>query len=271
MTLASDPGFPLLLGRLDGERLPTLGLYKDKCLQRRLAVRMRACGAPTLTDYVAVLDARPEEIDRLRQALTVNVTRFFRNPEVWQRLRTLLTPAWLSTRFSISAWSAGCASGEEAFTLAMLLAEAVAAMPERDRPAIRIDGTDIDLPCLESARRAVYPARVLADTPTALLDRWTEPAEGGFRMARELIGLTRFRCHDLSSPGASTPCHDIIACRNVLIYFERSAQARVLAGLASALRPGGLLLLGKVEMLTGPARSLLEPVDARERIFRRPG
>ena len=266
MNLAVDPGLPLLVRRLEGEALPSLAMYKDKCLQRRLAVRMRACGVGTIAAYVGVLDAHPEEVARLRQALTINVTQFYRNPEAWRRLTEELSGIAWQQRTAWSAWSAGCASGEEAYTLAMVLSEA-----RRSRPpaVIRVDGSDVDPGCLQVARAGRYPERALAEVPPEVRERWTA-AEGDQReVVPGLRARVRFYQHDLGRDVPPAAPYDVIVCRNVLIYFERASQERVLERFVSALRPGGLLLLGKVEMLVGPVREKVETLDGRERLFRR--
>jgi chemotaxis methyl-accepting protein methylase len=269
MNLAADPGFPLLVRRLEGESLPALAMYKDKCLQRRLAVRMRACGARTLAEYVTQLDTRPEEVERLRAALTINVTQFYRNPTAWARLGAELTTDWWEGLDSCRAWSAGCSSGEETYTLAMVLTEAAECLPAGRQVDIRVEGTDVDPACLAAAREAWYPLRSLAEAPTPQMERWTVPDGEGRRVAGPIRSRTRFHHHDIGTELAPGGPYDVIACRNVLIYFERSTQERVLLRLAGALRPGGMLLLGKVEMLVGAARDQLETVDGRERLFRR--
>ena len=266
MNLAVDPGLPLLVRRLEGEALPSLAMYKDKCLQRRLAVRMRACGVGTIADYVGVLDTHPEEVERLRQALTINVTQFYRNPEAWRRLTEELSGIAWQQRTAWSAWSAGCASGEEAYTLAMVLSEARGSQP----PAvIRVDGTDVDPDCLQVARAGRYPERALAEVPPEVRDRWIAAQGDQREVVPGLRSRVRFHQHDLGREAPPAAPYDVITCRNVLIYFERASQERVLERFFSALRPGGLLLLGKVEMLVGPVREMLETLDGRERLFRR--
>ncbi|MBS1241989.1 MAG: methyltransferase, CheR-type, SAM-binding domain, C-terminal, partial [Gemmatimonadetes bacterium] len=162
---------------------------------------------------------------------------------------------------------AGCASGEEAYTLAMILSEAVGAPPS---PVVRVDGTDVDPGCLRVATEGRYHQRALSDVPPEIRDRWTT-GEGDHRLvAPRLRSRIRFHEHDLGRDPPPASSYDVVTCRNVLIYFERASQERVLARLLDALRPGGLLLLGKVEMLVGPAREALETVDGRERLFRKP-
>jgi len=267
MTLADDPGFALLRERLAGHPLPPLDMYKDRCLQRRLAVRMRACGVRTLTEYADVLDQKPDEVKRLLSALTINVTQFFRNPSAWERLAEELQ---ILAEGGIVAWCAGCASGEEPYTLAMLLAD----VRERSGPAmrgrkLRVDATDVDEQCLATAREAVYSPASFSEASPVMVERWTID-EGEKRRIHETVrSLVQVHRHDLGRDPPPAPPYDLVICRNVVIYFERDAQERLFSLFADALRPGGLLFLGKVEMLYGPARARFENVDGRERLYRR--
>ena len=267
MTLADDPGFALLRERLAGHPLPPLDMYKDKCLRRRLAVRMRACGVKTLAEYAAVLDQMPDEVGRLLATLTINVTQFFRNPEAWERLAEELE---IMAEDGIAAWCAGCSSGEEPYTLAMLLAD----LRERrgtSRPVrgARIDATDVDERCLQAAKDAVYAPSSFTEAPPAMVKRWTVDRGAELGMHETVRALVRVQRHDLGRDPPPAPPYDLVICRNVVIYFERDAQERLFSLFADALRPGGLLFLGKVEMLYGPARARFEIVDGRERIYRR--
>lgn len=267
MTLADDPGFALLRERLVGHALPPLDMYKDRCLQRRLAVRMRACGARTLTEYAAVLDRKPEEVARLLATLTINVTQFFRNPTAWNRLAAELDPVPAA---GLAAWCAGCASGEEPYTLAMLLADLRerTGSPERGLN-LRIDATDVDARCLEAAKEAKYLPTAFAQAPTAMVERWTVIDGQTRRISDTPRALVRVLRHDLGRDPAPEPPYDLVICRNVAIYFARDAQERLFTAFADALRPGGLLFLGKVEVLYGPARGRFVTVDGRERLYRR--
>jgi chemotaxis protein methyltransferase CheR len=270
MTLADDPGFVALARRLEALGLPALDMYKEKCLRRRLAVRMRASGAATLADYAARIAADPAEAERLRDALTINVTDFFRNPESWARLGTALPALLRARRGSLHIWSAGCATGEEAWSAAIL---AASLLSEAGLPItgarLRVDATDVDPRCLTVARTAAYPEAAFAAMPAPLQSRWTEPVAGGRSPVALLHPLVRVLPHDMGREDPPHPPYDLIVCRNVLIYFARPAYEAILDRFAGALRPGGLLLLGKVESLIGAARERFEPVDIRERLFRR--
>lgn len=267
MNLADDPGFALLRERLAEQPLPPLDMYKDRCLRRRLAVRMRACGVRTLTEYAAVLERTPDEVDRLLATLTINVTQFFRNPDAWARLAEELE---LLAGGDVRAWCAGCASGEEPYTLAMLLADLRERRgPGRSPGEVRIDASDVDQRCLRAAMGATYPAASFRDAPAELVKRWTVGSGDQRRVHEDVRRLVRVIRHDLGRDEPPSPPYDLVVCRNVVIYFEREAQERLFTRFADALRPGGLLFLGKVEMLYGPARARFVNVDGRERIYRR--
>jgi chemotaxis protein methyltransferase CheR len=267
MNLADDPGFALLREQLAGQPLPPLAMYKDRCLRRRLAVRMRACGVKTLTEYAAVLEQKPDEVARLLATLTINVTQFFRNPSAWTRLAEELE---ILADGGLTAWCAGCASGEEPYTLGMLLADQRerrgAARPAR---GVRIDATDVDERCLQAAKDATYAPGSFSEAPPEMVKRWTVEAGDQRRVHETVRGLVRVIRHDLGRDDPPLPPYDLVVCRNVVIYFERDAQERLFSLFAEALRPGGLLFLGKVEMLYGPARARFVNVDGRERIYRR--
>ena len=259
------------MGKIERERGLALSSYKQPCLRRRLAVRMRACGAHGYAAYAAVLDAVPGEYDRLLDAITVNVTRFYRNPETWALLGDRVVPELWAGRGRVKVWSAGCASGEEAYTVALLFAEHAAAQPHADGALtrrLRIDATDLDPGALEAVRRAAYPAAALADVPPEVRSRWFS-AGPPYRVVPELARCVRALAHDLTRDPPPAPPYHLVVCRNVVIYFDRATQERLFLAFADALAPGGRLLLGKVETLVGPARARFELEEPRERLFRR--
>jgi len=275
MMLTGDPeGFALLTAEIARVSGMQLGDYKEKVLRRRIAVRMRACAVEGYTEYRERLKQDPVELEKLKDALTINVTRLYRNPETWAKLRETVLPALLKLRESgIRVWSAGCSSGEEPYTLALCLAEE-AERAGRSGWAARstIIATDIDEAVMAKARAARYPAASFMEMPPALADRYFRPVDGG---DREVVGaikrMVEVRRQDLLRDPAPGAGFDLVVCRNVVIYFDRDGQERLFDRFADALAPGGYLLLGKVETLVGPAREKLELVDVRERIFRRPG
>jgi chemotaxis methyl-accepting protein methylase len=268
---ADDAAFQELTGLISRQVGVSLDAYKTKCLRRRIAVRMRACGVHTFPDYGAVLRRSPEEYERLKDALTINVTRFYRNPETWDALRARFLPElWEARGGRIAAWSAGCSSGEEPYTIAMI----VAALAElRGRASwlerLTVDATDIDRASLAHAEAGRYRREAFQETPADFLVRYVEEAPDGLVVVPAIRRQVRVRRFDLTREEAPRAAYDLVMCRNVVIYFDRPTQERLFSAFVDALRPGGLLVLGKVETLLGPAREALELADARERIYRR--
>jgi len=249
--------------------------YKDRCLKRRIAVRMRARGVHSFADYSRVLDGDAHEYDLLLDALTINVTKFFRNPETWAALAPHLLERWRASEGAMVVWSAGCASGEEAYTAAIALAEAARTAHSSDRLSrARVVATDIDRVSLERAQAARYPASAFTEMPPELARRWLDPAgPDETRSPRpEIRSLVHVQRHDLTRDRApdGNGGFDLIVCRNVVIYFDRESQERLFQSFAHALKPSGLLVLGKVETLLGPARARLRLLDARERLYQGP-
>ena len=245
--------------------------YKDKCLRRRIAVRMRAKGAFTANEYAGVLDTDPREYERLLRSLTVNVTKFFRNAETYHAIEKKVIPElWDSSSNGLKIWSAGCASGEEPYSIAILMHKHARETKNPDRlQTIDILATDIDREVLGEAERAFYAESALVETPRSLRDSYFPQIAGLRTMIPEVRKLVRFQNDDLLSFNPPMTDIDLIVCRNVIIYFEREAQDRLFAEFHRVLAPGGFLVLGKVETLLGDARSLFEAVNARERIFRK--
>jgi len=269
VNVVADDGLPALLAQVEQQRGLALRCYKDKCLRRRLAVRMRARGLHTYGEYAALLGQRPEEYDLLVAALAINVTKFLRNPETFAVLRErVLEPLWRRGG-PIRIWSAGCASGEEPYTLALLFhavaGDRAAAVPSR----VRIDATDVDPGALDDLRRATYQRSAVEDLPPDLLAAHFSQGPP-YRLDPRVAACVRPLLHDLTRDAAPEPPYDLIVCRNVVIYFDRVMQERLFAQCTDALAPGGHLLLGKVEMLFGDTRSRLVLEDARERLYRRP-
>lgn len=265
---AEARGFELLKEKIRRERGFQCQLYRDKCLRRRLMVRMRACGVRTPEEYASVLDRVPDEYTRLLDALTINVTKFFRNPETWAAVEAKVLPELFRRPGPIRVWSAGSSSGEEPYTLALLMLEWASAHAARARlRRVTIVGTDIDAESLAVAERAEYLEAALSETPPDVRERWFE---GGtpYRLRPAARALVRFQRSDLLTDPPPFRAH-LIVCRNVIIYLGRGAQAQVYRTFVDALEPGGFLVLGRVETLPLEIRRELEAVDARERIFRR--
>ncbi len=264
-----EAGFRALTAKISAERGFGAANYKDGCLRRRIAVRMRARGVGTYAEYRELLDRDAAEFEQLLDALTINVTKLYRDAEVWEAVAATVLPACWARTGPLTIWSAGCASGEEPYTLAALLHRQAerTAQPERLADA-RILATDIDRGSLAAARAATFAAHAFAEMPPALTARYFSAAEPR-RAADELRALVHVERRDLLSDPPPAQGLALITCRNVVIYFDRPSQGPLLQRFHDALVPGGYLVLGKVETLLGEARRLFEVVDARNRIFRR--
>ncbi len=259
-----------LKAKIQRERGFNTQYYKDKCLRRRIAVRMRARGKASFEEYGELLDRDPAEYEVLLDTLTINVTKLFRNLETWRVLEEAVVPRlfdWPRPQHRI--WSAGSASGEEAYTVSILLHE----WAERhhrtgDLGRFHVVGTDIDRRSLEAAQRAEFPELSLSETPEALREKWFSPGPP-FRLRPEATRNVSFLRRDLISDPPLAE-QSLILCRNVIIYFDREIQERLFQNFYDALLPGGFLVLGKVETLIGPTRGLFRAVNNRERVFQKP-
>ena len=264
-----DPGFADLTAKITRDRGFGCANYKEKCLRRRIAVRMRARGVHTFADYAQLLDRDVHEYDRLLDALTINVTKLFRNWETWQLLQNSIIPElWSLPDRTLRIWSAGASSGREAYSLAVLFhqhAERVRGDPSR----VQILGSDVDRTILNAAELGEFEEGDFADTPSELRGRYFAP-EAPFTLRPDAKRLVRFEQRDLLRDEAPPGPFQLILCRNVLIYFDRASQERLFDEFFEVLAPGGYLVLGKVETLLGGARLRFTSVDPRERVFRKP-
>lgn len=262
-----DAAYAALFSRLERERGFRGSYYRQKCLRRRVAVRMRARDVTDVEAYSALLEEDSAEYDRLLRVLTINVSKFFRNPETWQAIRDEVLPELLGRGGPLLMWSAGAAAGEEAYSLAILTWERMSRIGGGGWNGVQIVGTDIDEPSLETARTAEYPIAALDDTPEDVRRRWFEVNEL-CRLKDPIPRLVEFRQRDILAgpPGFEA---DLILCRNLLIYLDRDAQKRVFNMFVDALRPDGYLVLGRVEMLSADVRKRFDVVNARERVYRK--
>lgn len=265
----ADDGFTALMDKVQRERGFVSASYKENCLRRRVGVRMRIRGVATFSDYTALIDRDGTELDRLVDALTINVTRFFRNWPIWERIaEEVVRPLWHAELPEIRAWSAGCASGEEAYSLAMLFhrqaaTQGMLAQIER----VHVLGTDLDRRVLGMAEAGEYRETDLAEMPAEFRSRYI--AGPPFRPVEGIRKLVRFARHDLLGGDYPPAEQHLIVCRNVLIYFDRPTQERVIEQFHDALAPGGFLVLGKVETLLGGVRRRFVATSQRDRIFRK--
>lgn len=238
--------------------------YRRSSVVRRIRRRMQAVGIESPAEYLAYLESRPDEIPKLFETLLINVTSFFRDPPAWQALADRL-PSIIDVGGTtpVRVWSAGCSSGEEPYTIAMLLAELLG--PEAYGERVKIYATDIDEQALAHARQAVYAPKTIDAVPPALVEKYFTRTGSSFVFDAGLRRAVVFGRHDLVQD-APIPRIDVLVCRNTLMYFNAEAQTRVLERLRFALSPNGVLFLGKAEMLLAHA-DLFRAVDLKQRIF----
>jgi len=264
----TDPRFEALLEFLrDGRGFDFTG-YKRSTLVRRVRKRMAEAGAGADDDYDAYrdyLETHPGEFTALFNTILINVTGFFRDPEAWEALSRDRLPAVLERADDgpVRVWSAGCASGEETYTLAIVLAEAMGM--ERFREQVKIYATDVDDEALAQARQAVYPPKSLEDVPGELRERYFERQLGGFSFRADLRRTVIFGRHDLVRDAPISHL-DLLVSRNTLMYFNSEVQGRIVNRFHFALRDTGILFLGKAEMMRAHA-NLFSPLDLKSRIF----
>lgn len=224
------------------------GAYREASLLRRVRQRMHQLGIAAFSAYRALLADDPEEIARLCEAVPVHFTGFFRDPGIWDHLASQVLPATLAAKRGdapVRVWSAGCATGEEAYSLAMLLAEA-ARNAGWASGRIRAFGTDVGEAALARARAGRYSDWSTDDVPARLKEAYFRRDGDAWKARPELRDLILFNRHDLLCDPPFGHL-DLIVCRNTLMYFNPAAQARVLAGFYLALKPGGALLTGWAE------------------------
>lgn len=240
--------------------------YKEPTLFRRTHRRMTLCNVDTFDGYASLLRANPEEARNLFRDLMINVSRFFRDPEAWQALERHVIDPLIASRANgdeIRAWSVGCATGEEACTIAMLLIERMEAAGKKLTP--QIFASDVS-ESIEIGRAGIYPATIEADMSPERLERFFVKRDSSYEVKKELRDAIVFAKHNvITDPPFSRM--DLVSCRNLLIYVKPEMQQRILAMLNFALRDGGTLLLGNAETI-GARTDLFEPISAKLRIFR---
>jgi two-component system CheB/CheR fusion protein len=259
--------FNRLLERIRERSGIDFGTYKPATIVRRLRGRMSATAQPSIAAYADLVERDADEYAWLVSNLLIKVTQFFRDPKVFQYLQERVLPDLIDAARKdgreLRIWSAGCSSGEEAYSLAIVLAEALG---DEQVPA-RIFATDVDAAAIAFARRGIYPPGALKGVPTALRSRHFHKSPDGFEVAKRLRGMMIFGEHDIGAR-APFPRIDLILCRNVLIYFTPPMQRGALETFAYSLRAGGRLVLGPSETVAAMAEPY-EQEHARFRVYRR--
>ncbi|OBA62447.1 chemotaxis protein CheR [Mycobacterium sp. 1100029.7] len=265
---AIDESFEALLGYIRDSRGFDFTGYKRTSLMRRVRHRMDHAGYTAYEEYLDVLQASSDEFVSLFNTILINVTAFFRDSEAWEFIGEEVIPRMLAERDPtdpIRVWSAGCASGQEAYTLAMMLAEALG--PDGFRERVKIYATDVDEEALTEARAASYDARAVESVPEDLLARYFEQVNGRYIFHKDLRRAVIFGRNDLVKDAPISRV-DLLVCRNTLMYLNAETQRNVLGRLHFALGPQGTLFLGHAEMLLSHG-DRFTPLNLKYRIFRK--
>ncbi len=244
-------------------------LYKQSTIHRRIERRMSLHQIDRIAAYVRFLRENPEETELLFKELLIGVTSFFRDPAAWEHLERHVLPGFLEARADarpVRAWVPGCSTGEEAYSLAIALKEAVDARGRNPTP-VQIFATDLDAVAIEKARQASYPANIAADVPPERLRRFFVQSERGFRVSKEIREMVVFAPQNLVADPPFTRL-DILSCRNLLIYLSSELQRKLISLFHYSLVPGGILFLGTAETV-GTFTGLFSPLDGKARVYRR--
>jgi two-component system CheB/CheR fusion protein len=261
--------FAALLDRIRERSGIDFSTYKTATIIRRLRGRMGATGNESVADYAKQLDRDPAEYARLISSLLIKVTEFFRDPKVFEYLRTQTLPLLIEEARrngrQLRLWSAGCSTGEEAYSLAITMSEALGAH-DMDLE-VRVFATDIDSSAVAFARRGLYPPAALQKVPAEIRDRYFVQSDGGYEVVKSLRSMMTLGEHDLGAR-APFPRIDLILCRNVLIYFTQPMQRAALETFGFSLRDDGRLVLGPSETAAAMPAAFAED-QAKWRIYRR--
>jgi two-component system, chemotaxis family, CheB/CheR fusion protein len=268
----SPDWLPEIVDLLRKKKAHDFTLYKEGTLRRRIERRMAMASIETddIERYLEALRGDEEELDRLASDLLINVTSFFRDPKVFAVLSQKIVPDLVrghSIDQPLRVWVAGCSTGEETYSLAMLFREEITAAKREIK--LQIFASDVDADAVATAREGLYPETIAAEVSAARLARFFSKDEHGYRILPELRATIVFAVQDvLADPPFSRL--DLVSCRNLLIYLRPDAQEKVISFFHFALREGGILLLGSAETIGG-SKDRFETVSKAERLYRHIG
>lgn len=261
-----------IIDKIKKDRKIDFSGYKHTNLIRRISRRINDVKAKSYDDYIDLLDSNPEEYDKLLSIIYINATRFFRDVEPFTILENDVLPSVFAKKDgsdnTIRVWSAGCASGEETYSIAILLDEIIRRQKKEYR--ISLYGTDADFGAIEEARRGIYRPESFKDVSDEKRSRYFKPIDDktGFKISSSIRGLAKFGTHDLASDPPISNL-DILVCRNVVIYFSKKLQQKLFPIFCYALKEGGFLFLGKAETLPREVAHHFNEVDKKWRIYQK--
>jgi chemotaxis protein methyltransferase CheR len=239
--------------------------YKEEYIKRRLSSRMRSTGTESFTDYLRYLKSTPAEFELLKKALTIHVTEFFRDFDVFEAIKTSVVPELARNRTRLRIWSAGCSTGEESYSLAMIIHDF---MQKNKDLSCLIYATDIDQPTIDRAQEGIYDQKALQKLSESQKKRhFTQLSDGMYQVKPHLREMIRFRKHDLMSGVPISRFLDMVTCRNVTIYFTESQKNDLARLFHDALQVGGFYIMGKTEYLAKEVEGLFSPYNINQKIF----
>ncbi len=246
-----------------------LEAYKERCILRRIYLKVRSCGHSSLGQYFRVLRRDTDALEELFQYLTIHVTEFFRNPSAFQYLQNNIIPRLLSEGSGserLNIWSAGCSSGEEPYSLAILMHKALKG--SSSAKPFHVLATDVDTAVIRKARKGWYKQDALKNMPGEEREAFFLPDEEGFRVTDEIRRSVTFRVANVLTDRPDGHL-DLIVCRNLLIYLSREKQEKVITNFSRYMKKGGYLMLGKAETLIGRNRMYFQNISPIERIYKK--
>ena len=244
--------------------------YKKSTIYRRVERRMGLHQIDTIATYVRFLRENPQEIELLSKELLIGVTSFFRDPPAWEQLKEKVIPALLAAHpkgGALRAWTPGCSTGEEAYSLAMVFKEALERVKPAGRFSLQVFATDLDRDAIDRARAGVYPANIAADISSERLRRFFAQDEHGYRVGKEIRETMVFAPQNVIMDPPFTKL-DLLICRNLLIYLDQGMQKKLIPLFHYSLNPGGVLFLGSAETI-GAFTHLFAPLAKKARLYRR--
>ena len=263
--------FNMILHNIYRQRGIDFRQYRPKCLRRRVVVGMHDANVDSFCAYLDFLNQNPDYYDKLLNRITINVSEFFRNPEAFKAIRKKVIPDIVKRKegmasYNIRVWSAGCATGEEPYSLAIMFKEALEESEKRFK--INIIATDIDNGALSKAKAGTYNLKALKELTEEQIEAYFDKNDEVYTVKHRIKAMIKFNNHNMISD-EPPPAVDLILCRNVIIYFNKELQNKVYANFHNALVPSGFLVAGKTESLMDVKEELFFKIDLGERILQK--
>ncbi|MFC5588255.1 CheR family methyltransferase [Sporosarcina soli] len=248
------PDYATFIGKIKQKTGIDLSLYKEAQMKRRLTSLYEKRGFRNFIDYYAAIHKDPVLLEEFLDRMTINVSEFYRNAQRWEVLDKKILPKLLSNNKKLKIWSAACSTGEEPYSLAMVLSSHV---PLRD---IAILATDLDAGVLNRAKVGLYPERALKEVPSAVVNKHFVNEGHYYQVKDDIKKTVNFKQHNLLDDRYDTG-FDLIVCRNVMIYFTEEAKDQIYMNFSKSLKPGGILFVGSTEQIFNPAKYGFESED----------